>query len=167
VSPATVPGAGVTFGEVVMQPGEGHGRHNHPGSEEILYVLSGTGEQMVDDEPPFRVGPGDTIYIGAGVFHSTVNTGWSPMHVLALYNPAGPELGLQDLPDHRPVPAGGRAATAAQAPWKGQVHAGLVGLGWSAKEADQAVEAVAPQAANGPPDVAGLLRAALRTLSRA
>jgi Holliday junction DNA helicase RuvA len=49
------------------------------------------------------------------------------------------------------------------------VHAGLVGLGWSAKEADKAVEAVAPEAeaADGEPNVAQLLRAALRTLSKA
>ncbi len=56
-----------------------------------------------------------------------------------------------------------------QDPWRGQVHAGLVGLGWSAKEADRAVEAVAPTAGDtaGEPDVAALLRAALRTLSKA
>lgn len=66
-----------------------------------------------------------------------------------------------------PVPAGGRAPSAAEAPWRGQVHAGLVSLGWSAKEADKAVDAVAPQAETGTPDVAGLLRAALRTLSKA
>lgn len=110
VSPATIPGAGVTFGEVVMQPGEGHGRHNHPGSEEVLYVLSGTGEQMVDDGEPFAVGPGDTIYIGPGVFHSTTNSGWEPMHVLALYNPAGPEQALKDLPDYRELDPGERSA---------------------------------------------------------
>ena len=41
-----------------------------------------------------------------------------------------------------------------------------MGLGWSAKEADKAVDAVADQA--GPhPDVGALLRAALRTLSKA
>jgi Holliday junction DNA helicase RuvA len=53
--------------------------------------------------------------------------------------------------------------------WRGQVHAGLVGLGWSAKEADKAVETVAPEAeaADGEPNVAQLLRAALRTLSKA
>jgi Holliday junction DNA helicase RuvA len=52
--------------------------------------------------------------------------------------------------------------------WRSQVHAGLVGLGWSAKEADKAVDAVAPDADGTPePDVAGLLRAALRTLSKA
>lgn len=50
--------------------------------------------------------------------------------------------------------------------WRDQVHQGLVGLGWSAKEAEQAVEAVAPDA-GAVPDVPALLRAALRALSRA
>ena len=48
------------------------------------------------------------------------------------------------------------------------MQAGLVGLGWSAKEADRAVGAVAPEAEQmATPDVAPLLRAALRTLSKA
>ena len=52
--------------------------------------------------------------------------------------------------------------------WQTQVQAGLVGLGWSAKEADRAVGHVAPEAEQmGTPDVAVLLRAALRTLSKA
>ncbi len=52
--------------------------------------------------------------------------------------------------------------------WKSQVQAGLVGLGWSAREADRAVETVAPEAAeSGTPDVAALLRSALRTMSKA
>ena len=67
--------------------------------------------------------------------------------------------------------AGPRPASTAVAgdTWRAQVHAGLVGLGWSAKEADKAVDAVADQAPSDgqAPDVAALLRAALRTLSRA
>ena len=64
-----------------------------------------------------------------------------------------------------------RARLAGQPPtpggaWRDQVHQGLVGLGWSAKEAEQAVEAVAPDA-GASPDVPSLLRAALRALSRA
>ena len=48
------------------------------------------------------------------------------------------------------------------------MQAGLVGLGWSAKEADRAVVEVAPEAEQmAAPDVARLLRAALRTLSKA
>ena len=54
----------------------------------------------------------------------------------------------------------------AQDAWRTQVHAGLVGLGWSGKEADRAVEAVAPEAGESAPDVGRLLRAALRTLSK-
>lgn len=50
--------------------------------------------------------------------------------------------------------------------WQSQVHGGLVGLGWSGKEADRAVEAVTPLAGDKP-DVARLLRSALQTLSRA
>ncbi|MEV8638397.1 Holliday junction branch migration protein RuvA [Streptosporangium sp. NPDC051023] len=54
--------------------------------------------------------------------------------------------------------------------WRDQVHSGLVGLGYSARDADEAVAAVAPQAdaeiAQGrAPQVAALLKAALRALS--
>jgi Holliday junction DNA helicase RuvA len=57
------------------------------------------------------------------------------------------------------------------AEWQSQVHGGLVGLGWSGKEADKAIAAVAPEAEQmgqqGSPDVARLLRLALQTLSKA
>jgi Holliday junction DNA helicase RuvA len=62
------------------------------------------------------------------------------------------------------VSAGASSAPAA-APWRDQVQQGLVGLGWSAREADKAVEAVAGSAGDAP-DVGALLRAALQTLSR-
>jgi holliday junction DNA helicase RuvA len=67
-------------------------------------------------------------------------------------------------------PPVGTSAVASSAPgaepaWRGQVRDGLVGLGWSAKEADKAVNAVAPEDETDP-DVGALLRAALRVLSR-
>ncbi|MGB0101340.1 MAG: Holliday junction branch migration protein RuvA [Nocardioides sp.] len=75
---------------------------------------------------------------------------------------------ILELKDRIGAPTGVRAASApvALAPWRDQVHQGLVGLGWSAKDAEKAVESVAPEAGDVP-DVAGLLRAALRTLSKA
>lgn len=106
VTPDGTPGAGITFGEVMLLPGKGHDRHNHPTSEEILYILSGEGEQMVNDEAPFPVKAGDTIYIPTAVFHSTRNSSWEPMRLLALYNPGGPEKVLETLPDFQEVPAG-------------------------------------------------------------
>jgi Holliday junction DNA helicase RuvA len=56
-------------------------------------------------------------------------------------------------------------AVAPVAPWRDQVGHALVGLGWSAKEADAAVDAVAPEAEAGA-DVPTLLKAALRLLGR-
>lgn len=75
-------------------------------------------------------------------------------------------------PSAAPATGAAAAASAGVADWQAQVQAGLVGLGWSAREADKAVAAVAPEAestttTDGRPDVARLLRAALRTLSRA
>lgn len=51
-------------------------------------------------------------------------------------------------------------------PWRDQVVEALQGLGWSSRDADAAVAAVADQAASGA-DVPTLLRSALQTLSRA
>lgn len=69
---------------------------------------------------------------------------------------------------------GSAASRAAAAPgWQEQLHAALVGLGYASREAEEAIAAVAPQAA-GPggadgatPSVSRLLRAALQTLDRA
>src|SRR5215467_10323801 len=37
----------IAAGVVTLNPGQGHARHNHPGVEEILYVLEGEGVQMI------------------------------------------------------------------------------------------------------------------------
>lgn len=105
VKPEYTVGTGLTFGEVILLPGKGHARHNHPESEEILYVLSGQGEQMVNDEEAFSIKAGDTIYVPIGVYHSTLNTGWEPLRLIALYNPAGAERVLETAPDFKEVPA--------------------------------------------------------------
>ena len=60
----------------------------------------------------------------------------------------------------------GRPLLVAEA-WKEQVQAGLVNLGWSARDAEDAVVAVSPMASGGEPSVPDLLRAALRVLSKA
>jgi oxalate decarboxylase/phosphoglucose isomerase-like protein (cupin superfamily) len=109
VSPEATEGAQMSFGEVLLLPGQGHERHNHPESEEILYILSGEGEQMLDDggERWFPVTAGDCIYVPTAMFHSTMNRGWQPMRLLAIYNPGGPEKALEELPDFRATDPGG------------------------------------------------------------
>jgi oxalate decarboxylase/phosphoglucose isomerase-like protein (cupin superfamily) len=107
LSEPAITGAGrFSFGMVVLAPGKGHERHNHPGAEEIIYVMSGEGEQMVDDQPPIQVRPGASIYIPADVYHSTLNTGWEPLRLLIVYSPAGPERLLREIPGCRVLPPG-------------------------------------------------------------
>jgi oxalate decarboxylase/phosphoglucose isomerase-like protein (cupin superfamily) len=96
----------VSLMHVVLLPGQGHERHNHPDSDEILYILSGQGEQMVDDSQTFPVSAGQAVWIPKGQFHSTVNTGWEPLTLLAVYAPAGAEQALKGLPDYRELSPG-------------------------------------------------------------
>jgi oxalate decarboxylase/phosphoglucose isomerase-like protein (cupin superfamily) len=96
----------VSLMHVVLLPGQGHERHNHPDADEILYVLGGAGEQMVDDTTTFAVRPGHTVWIPRGQFHSTTNTGWEPLSLLAIYAPGGAENALKGLPDYRELAPG-------------------------------------------------------------
>jgi oxalate decarboxylase/phosphoglucose isomerase-like protein (cupin superfamily) len=99
-------GPDVSLMHVVLLPGQGHERHNHPDSDEVLYILAGTGEQMIDDAETFPVRPGQAVWIPKGAYHATMNTGWEPIVLLAIYAPAGAEQALKTLPDYVEVPAG-------------------------------------------------------------
>ena len=81
-----------------------------------------------------------------------------------------------ELKDRLGPPRDGLAASARSnagggavgADWQAQVHAALIGLGWTVRDADEAISAVAPEAAGeSAPDVGALLKSALRSLSRA
>jgi oxalate decarboxylase/phosphoglucose isomerase-like protein (cupin superfamily) len=106
VTPSTVEGAGSTFGEVIVNPGRGHARHNHPDAEEILYVISGEAVQTVADGEPFAIKEGDTVHIPAGAYHSTFNATWRPLRLIVTYTPGGEEKALEGAPDLRVHEAG-------------------------------------------------------------
>ena len=99
-----------SMGVVLLEPGKGHERHNHPGSEEILYVVSGKGDQMIDidGERWQPITAGDMIHIPPDIFHATINTGWEPLKMVAVYCPPGPEAILRTLPGCRLIPPGER-----------------------------------------------------------
>jgi Holliday junction DNA helicase RuvA len=72
----------------------------------------------------------------------------------------------------RGTPHAARPGGTVSAGWSDQLQAALLGLGWSAREAEDAVAVAAPEAerallAGEPPDVGVLLKVALRSLSRA
>ena len=95
-------------GVVDLPSGQGHTRHNHPGAEEIIFVIAGEGQQMVEDEfgNPIvaEVRPGCTVYVPESRFHSTKNTGNGAMQLFVVYSPTGPEQALRELPDFRIIP---------------------------------------------------------------
>ena len=72
-----------------------------------------------------------------------------------------------ELKDRIGLTAPGIPATSpAAASWQGQVHGALVGLGWSSREADAAVVALAERPDAHTMNVAELLRSALKSLGR-
>jgi oxalate decarboxylase/phosphoglucose isomerase-like protein (cupin superfamily) len=96
----------MTSGLVELAVGKGHDRHNHPGTEEIIFVLSGEGEQTVDDHGPVHVGPGASIFVPNSAFHSTLNTGTEPMRLLVIYAPTGAENDLRAIAGCKILPPG-------------------------------------------------------------
>jgi len=89
-------------GVVTLEPGKGHDRHSHEGMEEVIYVVSGDGEQMVESADGKRetrpVKTGDLIHLTRSQFHSTLNTGKKPMKLFVVYEKAGPEAALRADP---------------------------------------------------------------------
>ncbi len=95
-----------SFGTVVLESGKGHVRHNHPDADEIIYFVSGEGEQMVDDNPPVKCSGGACVWIPKAVYHSTINTGSGPLMLVVAYVPAGSEQALRQDPAVKIILAG-------------------------------------------------------------
>jgi quercetin dioxygenase-like cupin family protein len=80
---------GLTGREVVqsvvsLEPGASFPSHRHPG-EEAIYVLSGTFVYELEGQAPVTVGPGEAIFIPAGVAHSARNVGTGTASELATH----------------------------------------------------------------------------------
>lgn len=93
-----------------FNPGHGHARHNHPVSEQLIFVIGGQGEMMIEDDSGHAVktviGPGSLVTIPRGAFHSTFNTSWEPLRILAVYSPAGPEAAMRNSEEFTVLPPG-------------------------------------------------------------
>lgn len=70
----SAPGREVIQVRVEFDPGYVAPRHTHPG-EEIIYVLEGTLEYGIGDQPPVTVKPGDVLFVPAGTVHWARNLG--------------------------------------------------------------------------------------------
>ena len=73
-SDLSVPGREVIQVLVEFAPGGVAARHSHPG-EEIVYVVEGALEYLVDGKPPVTLKAGEGLFIPAGGIHAVRNVG--------------------------------------------------------------------------------------------
>ena len=83
-------GSASYLGRAVFHPGARAPVHRHPESEELVYVLSGSGT-MTLGEATLAVEKGMALRIPAGVPHSFTVGGEEPMEIVQVYSPGGPE----------------------------------------------------------------------------
>jgi mannose-6-phosphate isomerase-like protein (cupin superfamily) len=70
-----------SLAEATLEPGQATERHYHRATEEIYFVIKGSGDMEVDGRAE-RVRPGDAILIPAGAWHTLVNDGTSELRIL-------------------------------------------------------------------------------------
>ena len=70
-----------SLAEATLEPGQATARHYHGVTEEIYFVLKGSGTMEVDGDMR-RVRPGDAVLIPAGAWHTLENDGNSELIIL-------------------------------------------------------------------------------------
>jgi quercetin dioxygenase-like cupin family protein len=80
----STPGREAVQVRVDIEPGVSFPKHSHPG-EEIIYVLEGTLEYQIEDQPPVTLKAGDVLFIPAGAAHTAKNPGKVTGSELATY----------------------------------------------------------------------------------
>ncbi len=75
-----------SLAEARLGPGQSTTPHYHPSTEEIYYIVEGTGRMHLDDEVR-QVGVGDAIAIPPGTAHQIANTGDGTLRFLCCCAP--------------------------------------------------------------------------------
>jgi putative monooxygenase len=60
--------------------------HTHAGEEEIIYILSGTGATIAEDQE-IRLEPGVAVFIPPGLAHQIRADGPEPLRLVTLFSP--------------------------------------------------------------------------------
>jgi mannose-6-phosphate isomerase-like protein (cupin superfamily) len=75
-----------SLAEATLEPGQATERHYHAKTEEIYFVVKGSGRMEVDDAAR-TVRPGDAILIRPGAWHTLENNGSSELRILCCCSP--------------------------------------------------------------------------------
>lgn len=85
-----VPAAGaehLVVMDVALIPGGGHDFHRHPGQEEMIIVRRGKITQYIEQDSA-QLGPGDSVFLEAGVVHASFNDESEPAELQIAIGPS-------------------------------------------------------------------------------
>jgi mannose-6-phosphate isomerase-like protein (cupin superfamily) len=75
-----------SLAEATLEPDQATERHYHRATEEIYFVLKGSGRMEVDGDSRI-VRPGDAVLIPPGTWHTLDNNGSSELRILCCCSP--------------------------------------------------------------------------------
>ena len=75
-----------SLAEATLEPGQATERHYHRATEEIYFVLKGSGAMEVDGSTR-HIRPGEAVLIPAGAWHTLENDGTSELRILCCCTP--------------------------------------------------------------------------------
>ena len=79
--------ASQSLAEATLEPDQATERHYHRETEEIYFVVKGSGDMEVDGVHK-RIAVGEAVLIPAGAWHSLYNNGTSELRILCCCAPA-------------------------------------------------------------------------------
>ena len=77
----------LTSGLTIFEPGEASSLHNHPDSEEVNFIVRGSGDVVSEDGTHTPFTAHTFMFIPKGVKHQHVNTGREPLWLVFVYGP--------------------------------------------------------------------------------
>jgi mannose-6-phosphate isomerase-like protein (cupin superfamily) len=75
-----------SLAEATLEPDQATQRHYHRTTEEIYFVVKGSGRMEVDGDTRV-IRPGDAVLIPPGAWHTLENTGTSELRILCCCSP--------------------------------------------------------------------------------
>lgn len=85
--PASTSSKNLAVLDVTITPQHGHNFHTHPDQDEVIYLVSGSVEQWIEQEKRVLI-PGDSVFIPANMVHASFTLGDQDAHILAIMGPA-------------------------------------------------------------------------------
>ena len=86
----------MSVGITIISPGDKTKYAAHETSEEIMYIISGRGEVVIDDVKS-KIYPDMLISVPIASMHQLINTGDESLKVIWVFSPSGPEEEYIDI----------------------------------------------------------------------